>query len=43
VDDNKIEANYSDGILTVNLLKKTDGTEKKKKIAINKLDAKKAH
>lgn len=34
VDNNKIEANYRDGILHVQLLKKEDGTEKKKKITI---------
>jgi HSP20 family protein len=43
VDDNNIEANFSGGVLTVILRKKSDGTEKKKKIAINNLDAKKAH
>ncbi len=35
VDDNKIEATYRNGILTVNLVKKEDGTEKSKKIKIN--------
>ncbi len=35
VDDNSVEANYRDGILTVNLVKKSDGTERTKKIAIN--------
>ncbi len=34
VDDNKIEATYRDGILHVQLLKKDDGTERKKKITI---------
>jgi len=36
VDDNNIEATYRDGILQVNLHKKADGTERSKKIAINK-------
>ncbi len=43
VDDNNIEANFSGGVLTVSLRKKSDGTEKKKKIAINNPDGKKAH
>lgn len=36
VDDNNIEAIYRDGILTVNLVKRADGTERTKRIAINK-------
>lgn len=36
VDDNNIDANYRDGILTVNLVKRSDGTEKTKKIEINR-------
>ncbi len=43
VDDNNIEANYRDGILTVNLSKKADGTERTKRIAINKSGGKTAH
>jgi HSP20 family protein len=34
VDDNKIDATYRDGILSVNLVKKTDGTERTKRIQI---------
>ena len=34
VDDNKIDATYKDGILTVNLVKKSDGTERTKRIHI---------
>ncbi len=34
VDNNNIEANYRNGILNVNLMKKADGTEKTKKIQI---------
>lgn len=34
VDDNKVEATYRDGILNVTLVKKADGTERKKKISI---------
>ncbi len=36
VDDNNIDATYRDGILHVNLQKKADGTEKSKRIQINK-------
>lgn len=36
VDDNNIEATYRDGILNVNLVKRSDGTEKTKRIAINR-------
>lgn len=44
VDDNNIEASYRDGILSVELHKKADGTERTKKIAINKSsDRKGAH
>ena len=36
VDDNNIDATYRDGILTVNLVKRSDGTERTKKIEINR-------
>ena len=36
VDNENIEATYRDGILHVSLHKKSDGTERTKKIAINK-------
>lgn len=36
VDDNRVDATYRDGILRVELVKKSDGTERTKKIAINK-------
>jgi HSP20 family protein len=36
VDNNNIEATYHDGILSVHFLKKNDGTEKTRKIEINK-------
>ena len=43
VDDNNIEASYRDGILKVDLVKKADGTERTKRIAINKSGGKTAH
>jgi HSP20 family protein len=36
VDDQNVEANYDKGILTIELIKKADGIEKTRKIAINK-------
>jgi HSP20 family protein len=36
VDNNKIEATYQNGILSVHLLKRNDGTEKTRRIEINK-------
>jgi len=36
VDDDAIEATYRNGILNVSLVKKRDGTERSKKIEINK-------
>ena len=36
VDNNNIQATYENGILSVHLLKRNDGTEKKRKIEINK-------
>ena len=43
VDNNNIEATYQNGIVQVNLVKKADGTEKVKKIAINKSGKNTAH
>jgi HSP20 family protein len=37
VDDNNIDATYRDGILHVELVKKADGTERTKRIAINQV------
>ena len=34
VDDNKIEATFKDGVLTINIPKRPDPTQKKKKISI---------
>lgn len=34
VDDNQIEATFRDGVLSVELVKKSDGTEKTKRIQI---------
>jgi HSP20 family protein len=36
VDDKNVEANYDKGVLTIELIKKADGIEKTRKIAINK-------
>lgn len=36
VADDSIVATFTDGILLINLVKKNDGTEKRKKIEINK-------
>jgi HSP20 family protein len=36
VDDKNIEANYNNGILTIELTKREDGIQKTRKIAINK-------
>jgi HSP20 family protein len=38
VDNNNVDANYRNGLLKVTLTKKNDGTQKNKKIKINKSD-----
>lgn len=43
VDDNNIQATYRDGILHVDLVKKADGTERTKRIAINKNESSAKH
>jgi HSP20 family protein len=36
VDDKNINATYADGVLSIDLIKREDGTEKTRKITINK-------